>query len=526
MQFEQDQPIPKVAKYNFNFYPQGSSIMNTTDTSNAKEQAKLKYLFAGVLVAQFIATVKLGFFEQSVTTPLITGLLIISFPLFFLFSNPSSVVCRHAVAIGSQLMASLHIQQTMGMTEVHFEVFVLLAFLSVYRDWKVIVTGTLVIAIHHIGGFVSQHYGLGIVVFEEAQPGLILLIIHAAFAVLECAVLCFMAKSAATEHTIAAMTQQTIEKIINSEGHLDLREDNIPTHPKLKQLASMLSSVKALAENANVAGQQLQTIANKVKLSSNELNDTVNQQNTKVSTISDSMTKITDCIEQVENYSSQVNIIATDSKENTQSTRVAIDASQSNIEKLKTTLQSTSDAISHLSEKCSNISSVMQAIKSLAEQTNLLALNAAIESARAGEHGRGFAVVADEVRSLAIRSKESAEEIESITSTLTVSANNSVDNMNHCVEVVEQAVISSDSATENMKKVYFGIENVTNNVNHVVNSALEQTNSSIAVTESTAQLNALFDQERQQVINLQNDVVQLNALADNLNQQLAKFKIS
>ena len=82
----------------------------------------------------------------------------------------------------------------------------------------------------------------------------------------------------------------------------------------------------------------------------------------------------------------------------------------------------------------------MQSIKSVAEQTNLLALNAAIESARAGEHGRGFAVVADEVRNLAIKSKESAEEIEQITVGLITSANASVAQMNDCVTMVDEAV--------------------------------------------------------------------------------------
>ncbi|OWR30061.1 hypothetical protein CDO73_13395 [Saccharibacillus sp. O23] len=70
------------------------------------------------------------------------------------------------------------------------------------------------------------------------------------------------------------------------------------------------------------------------------------------------------------------------------------------------------------------IRELANSILQIAQQTNLLALNASIEAARAGEAGRGFAVVADEIRKLADASKQSVEQIHSVTEKVVGSVDN------------------------------------------------------------------------------------------------------
>ncbi|MFW8591689.1 methyl-accepting chemotaxis protein [Glaciecola sp. 2405UD65-10] len=489
------------------------------------ESAKTHKVFSVVLLAQLALAILIGLLSDSLFMGAGLGVLIISVPIFLGFTQPSSALSRHAVAIATQLMAALHIQQTMGMTEMHFQVFVMLAFLIFFRDWKIIVTATVVVAVHHILGFVSQSMNGSLFVFEQERLSIMILVIHAAFAVIECAVLAAMVKGSAREHKVASELNRSVRSIIQENGTIDLAEQNIPKDHELKQLRNMLLAVKSLVEQSNAVAEQLAVVAGKVEKSSEDLDSSVEEQNQQVSSISESMHNIVQKIDGVVELSLNANAISEKAKTSTEDTQVSIEDSRTNIAQLKSVLQTSSSAISDLSFKCQNISEVMQGIKSIAEQTNLLALNAAIESARAGEHGRGFAVVSDEVRNLAIKSKESAEEIERITALLTESADNSVTNMNNCVDVVELAVCSSETATSNMLDVLASIEQVNTDVTNMASSTTQQAELSKSVSESTEHLNVLFSNEKEQVSYLQKDVRALNVLSNKLSEQLRYFSL-
>lgn len=137
-----------------------------------------------------------------------------------------------------------------------------------------------------------------------------------------------------------------------------------------------------------------------------------------------------------------------------------VQKSYQSIEALANEIDGLAKQINNLHESSINITSVVDVIKSVAEQTNLLALNAAIEAARAGEQGRGFAVVADEVRTLAQRTQQSTEEIESFILSLQSDANSAFN-------VIEASQKKASEAVGNSKEVEGILEEITESVSDI-----------------------------------------------------------
>jgi signal transduction histidine kinase len=80
---------------------------------------------------------------------LFIGGAITSFPVWLAWKQPGRTETRHAIAIGQMLTSALLIHLSGGRVETHFHVFGSLAFLAFYRDWRVIISATVVVAADH-----------------------------------------------------------------------------------------------------------------------------------------------------------------------------------------------------------------------------------------------------------------------------------------------------------------------------------------------------------------------------------------
>jgi signal transduction histidine kinase len=120
-------------------------------------------MFAYLMIVQWLAAISFallvaprtwtGSSSQThvhVWAALLLGGSISLFPALLAWCRPGYASTRHVIATAQMMMSALLIHLTGGRIETHFHVFGSLAFLAFYRDWRVLVPATVIVALDHM----------------------------------------------------------------------------------------------------------------------------------------------------------------------------------------------------------------------------------------------------------------------------------------------------------------------------------------------------------------------------------------
>ena len=236
-------------------------------------QHKTDRLFAGLMIFQWAFAIFAALYvtprawngTQSEIHPhvwaaLLLGGIITSMPVALIFLYPGAVVTRHVVAVSQMLMSALLIHLTGGRIETHFHVFGSLAFLAFYRDKKVLLSASIVVALDHLlRGLFWPESVFGVAVTSQWRW-----LEHVGWVVFEDIFLFMAINQSLNEMQSLARRQSDLEKL-NAvlSGEIDVRRQ---IEDQREELLRREASAREDAEKANrLKDQFLATLSHELR---------------------------------------------------------------------------------------------------------------------------------------------------------------------------------------------------------------------------------------------------------------------
>lgn len=415
-------------------------------------------LMVGVLWTLAALSCGLAPWHQTWIWALTIGIPAAAIPSLLAWAFPGSLATRLVVAAMLMVVCALNIHQSYGMIEVHFGIFVCLAFLLCYRDWRPIAFGAVVTAIHHLSFNYFQELGYGVMCFTETGLGIVLA--HAAYVVAETAVLSYLAMLLRSEGLQATELQDMVTAMVASEQKVNLVQSSRPVHSAIgSALAGLMTRLRGVVASIAECTETVAGAAEEMATGGAELAGRTRMQGSALAQTTRAVDQLMTTLRLTEEKAGQASRIV----------ESAVDIAERGGRVVTQVVRT----MAEINQSSARIADIIAVIDEIAFQTNLLALNAAVEAARAGDQGRGFAVVASEVRNLAQRSATAAREIKEL--------------IQNSVSSVSSGSALVDRAGATMSEVVTSVGRITQIVEDFQRAAREQSSGidqvSCAVTE-------------------------------------------
>ncbi|AOW15215.1 chemotaxis protein [Hydrogenophaga crassostreae] len=436
-----------------------------------------------------LAAVVLGHFYFELTMGIAGALTFGGLSLVAFFVARGTVTSRMVLTFSQVALVALHIQLAHGEIEYHFGVFVSLALLLVYLDWRPIVFAAALFAVHHV--LFDRLQAAGFDFYCLTAPSFWRVMLHAAYVVIQTALEVVLAVSMARTAREGLELLRLVKAVDQPDGiSLDMGEQEAVSEGA-RALQAALRRMQAVVSSVQSSATQIEASSREIATGNNDLSQRTEQAASNLQQTASSMEQLNSTVRQSADSARQASQMAVANAE------VAARGG-----KVVGQVVSTMEEINRSSQKINDIIGVIDGI---AFQTNILALNAAVEAARAGEQGRGFAVVAAEVRNLAQRSAEAAKEIK-------VLIGNSVERVEAGSRLVGEAGSTIDEVVLNAQRVANIIAEITA-ASGEQSEGIGQVNVAVTQLDQMTQQNAALVQESSAAADSLKDHAQQLALA-------------
>ncbi|TAD78374.1 MAG: methyl-accepting chemotaxis protein [Oscillatoriales cyanobacterium] len=289
--------------------------------------------------------------------------------------------------------------------------------------------------------------------------------------------------------------------------------------------SKMNRNLNNLIRQVQQSGIQITTSITQIAASGKQLEATVNEQAASTNEVTATARNIAVTSQKLVTTMERVTELAQETVTSASSSQADLMHMESVMRELTEATRSISSKLGIMSEKASNINSVVTTITKVADQTNLLSLNAAIEAEKAGEYGAGFAVVAREIRRLADQTAVATLEIEQMVKDMQASVSVGVMEMDKFNRTVHDSVEDVERISGQMADAISRVQSLTPRFAEVSYSMEEQSQGAQQIGEAMEQLSQASQQTADALRETNGALSQLTDAARSLQREVAAFKV-